>query len=376
MSTSIFERGDAGLRERGVFEPVLLPDDIKRDLCLGLLEEFGAVSIRESHTEITHGCLVSTAHRDQERNPTASLNWETLTFNCLGCQSSGGILWFIATLRGCSSTEALDWLNTQTGLGGREIDISSLMRYFDALYSPQRHGRVPIPRYSERVLDAWSGIHPYLTDPRSEEGRQIDVGVAQELRFGYAQEYPVGKDVTSERIVLPHFWKGKLVGWQTRRLADDGTPKYLSSPDFPKDQTIYHYVPREERVVVVEAMLSVASKMHLAHCEGTFGAKVTDAQVALLGKHPVVILFMDNDDAGWKATEHLGEELSRTAIVLAVENPWSADPADIDDEDFLALISTAVPYSVWRRPEMLYCYQCRQQAHSGPCTERNDHGNP
>ena len=219
------------------------------------------------------------------------------------------------------------------------------------------------------MLHAWVGIHPYLTDPRADRGRGIPLQVAQELRFGYAEKYPVDKHTTSERIVLPHFWKGKLVGWQTRRLADDGTPKYLSSPDFPKDQTIYHYAPREQRTVVVEAVLSVASKTHLAHCEATFGAKVTDDQVALLSKHPVAILFMDNDDAGWKATERLGEELSRTSIVLVVENPWAADPADIEDDDFMSLVSTAVPFAVWRRPQMLYCYQCRALAHTGACVQ-------
>lgn len=290
-----------------------------------------------------------------------------LTGNCLGCQKSGGILWFISEMRLTSTAEAMDWLNEQTGLGGREVDITALMRYLDALYSPQRRDRVPIPQYGRQVLDAWAKIHPYLTDPISEGGRGIQVQTAIDLGFGYAEEYPTGHGNTSERIVLPHFWKGKLVGWQTRRMCDDGSPKYLSSPDFPKDQTIYNYQPREERAVVMEAMLSVASKTHLAHSEATFGAKVTDTQLTLLAKHPVLILFMDNDRAGWDATERIGTELGRSSIVMVVDNPYAADPADITDEDFSALLRKLTPFAVWRRPDTLYCYRCKAEAHQGPC---------
>lgn len=354
-----------GAPRNAAFEPVLLPDDIKKELCLGLLEEFGA-TVRDHGYELVHGCLVG-EHQDQERNPTASLNYSTLTFHCLGCGASGGILWFIATVRGTSTGEAMEWLNGETGLGGRTVDLDALMTYFNALYSASSKVHRVIPTLSAKVLIPWQGIHPYLTDPKSEGGREIPLQAARELQLGYAEEYQVDRQTTSERIVLPHFWRGKLVGWQTRRLIDDGTPKYLSSPDFPKDQTIYHYKPRESRVVLVEAMLSVASKMHLVHCEATFGASVTDEQTGLLSKHPVIVLFMDNDNAGWHATEELAEVLSRSCVVLVVENPWSADPADISDEDFMKLVDAAVPYSVWSRPTKLLCYECQEVAHKGPC---------
>lgn len=348
----LFGRGLPQAGARSVFEPVLLPDEVKRDLCLGLLEEFGA-HVHESGGELIHGCMIG-VHHDQRRNPTASLNYESLTFHCFGCQASGGILWFIATVRGCTTAEALEWLNGQTGLGGRELDVETLMSYFDALY----RGKVsePIPTYSDQMLEPWRAVHPYLTDPVEQGGRGIPEQTVAELGFGYAPQYEVSEGVFSERIVLPHYWRGKLVGWQTRRLTDDGTAKYLSSPGFPKDRTIYHYDPRAERTVVVEAMLSVASKTHLAHCEATFGASLADEQVVLLAKHSQVVLFMDNDLAGWESTERLGDELSRTGVVMAVENPWSADPADLSDEDFVALVSNAVPYSIWGRPRETIAY--------------------
>ena len=107
--------------------------------------------------------------------------------------------------------------------------------------------------------------------------------------------------------------------------------------------------------------------------------------MSLLSKHPTVVLFMDNDDAGWKAVQGrddvdkrgrvirhhpgLGERLGRTSVVLVVENPYAADPDEMTDEDYQVLRDAAVPFSIWRPPSVLYCYTCKQVAHEGACEE-------
>lgn len=378
------------------FEAGLLPLSQKEDLCRSLLDEFAAVSVRErvSDHELIHGCLVNPTHQNQVREPTASLNYEKLTYRCLGCGARGGLLWLIATVRNSTTDDARLWLNSETGLGGSVMDLSLLMKFIDALYKPSR-GLPPIPTYPTSMLGPWNLIHPYLTDPRP-DGRAIPEENVLRMSLGYAEQYPLGEEEdgrprrTSERIIIPHFWKGDLVGWQTRRLdSSDGTPKYLSSPDFPKDYTIYNYEPRHRgKVVVMEAALSAVSKVHLdPHPEATFGASLTDYQLTLLAKHERIVLFMDNDDAGWKAVEGydtywpnstrvkehhegMGEILGRSSNVFVVDNPWAADPQDLSDEDYLMLVDQAVPFSVWQRPTRLLCYRCDQTAHEGPCQGR------
>lgn len=368
-----FARGPAS---QAPFEAGLLPLAQKEDLCRSLLAEFGATSIRErvSDHELIHGCLIDPTHRDQARNPTASLNYEKLTYRCLGCGARGGLLWFIATCRGGSSQEAGRWLAQTVGTDGQVMELADLMRYLDAVYA-NRKARPTIPTYSERMLAPWSLIHPYLTDPVSQGGRGIPESTVRALRLGYASDYKIGEradksPITSERIVLPHFWKGDLVGWQTRRLdARDGTAKYLSSPDFPKDSTLYNYDPRATTAVVVESMMSVAAHLHaLPQMEATFGASVTDTQVRLLAKHPTVVLFFDNDKAGWSATEQVGAELARSATVFVVDNPFAADPGDMTTADVVDLVShDLIPFAVWRRPSVLHCYRCGHAAHDGHC---------
>jgi DNA primase len=91
----------------------------------------------------------------------------------------------------------------------------------------------------------------------------------------------------------------QLVGWQARRL-DGGKPKYKNSPDFPKDTTLFNYDYLRDTVVIVESPMSVMRHWHhMPYVEATFGAAITNEQLRLISKHPKVILFLDNDKAGW-----------------------------------------------------------------------------
>jgi Toprim domain-containing protein/CHC2-type zinc finger protein len=350
-------KAEEAARPKGVFEAALLPDEEKERLCRTLLAEFGVTSVKVGGDgEMIHCC--SLPYHD-ENNASASLNYQKLTYNCFGCQSSGGLLWYIATCRGESGEGAQRWLEDQTGTGPDEQPLSSLLSFFEATYGPRADRRTPIPKMSRRVLEPWLAIHPYMTDPPP-DGRGIPEETLMRFLVGYntfninlgSEEAP--RWVKSPRIVIPHIWKDNLVGWQSRRLYDDGTPKYQSTGDFPKDQTIYNFDERSSSVVVVESPMSVLSKAHLPeHIEATFGASVTDRQVRLLSIHRRVILFMDNDEAGWNATESLADSLSDYSEVFVVDSPWAADPADMDDWTYFGLIESAVPYSLWTRPKTL-----------------------
>lgn len=342
-------------RNGGSFEAALLPDDEKERLCRNLLSEFGVTHIRTGgNGELIHGCILPWGnHKDQDRSPTASLNFKKLTYRCLGsCNAGGGFLWFIATVRGDSSSNARKWLSEQTGTGAEDQSLSSLLSYFDAVYSTRKVEEEPLPHMDTRILEQWQVIHPYLT-----EHRGIPEDNIIQMRVGYGKlgiRVDAHTVVESHRIIIPHFWRGELVGWQSRRLTDDGTAKYMSSPSLPKDRTLYNYNESRREVVVVESPMSVLSKAHLPHhMEATFGASVTERQMRLVARHPKVILFMDNDAAGWGATWDLGDFLGAYSSVWVADNPYAADPADMDDETYLRAIEGAVPYAIWQQPKEL-----------------------
>lgn len=365
-----------------VFEAAILPQSVKEQLCRDLLEEFGAVSVRHrpSQGELIHGCLVSPeAHTDQARNPTASINYDKLTYKCLGCQAHGGILWLITQVRGCTWEEARDWLGKETGTGGVVMPLQQLLAYYDALYAEANHRPLPIPRYAASVLDPWLrpvgewGVHPWLTTGVEDlgiEGRGVPLENAQALSLGW--------DPEDDTIVIPHFWKGNLVGWQKRRLSGTG-PKYKSTPDMPKDQTLYDHDPKRRTAVIVESPMSVAKHRHAIPMEATFGATVTDRQIRIMATHyERCVLWMDNDKAGWNAligskdSPGLIDRLLPYVPVWVVDSPFSGDPADLDTERVGYLVEDAVPAGSWRRPESLACPDCWKAAHLGACDPVGD----
>lgn len=338
------------------FEYAHLSSGEKRALCRDLLQEFGCRNITERGDELIHSCaLPHGLHRNGDAHPSASLNWDKLTFRCLGCGAKGGLLWFIAEMRGTDTAKVRQWLGTKTGLGGVQ-DIETLMQWLDNLYAVPDEATYVMPRYDRRVLDPWMFVHPWLTDPVSEGGRGIPVANVERHLVGYGVlSVRVGDDsfVPSHRVVIPHFWKGELVGWQSRRIFNDGTPKYVSTPEIPRDRTLFNYNPKAP-AMIVESPMSVVARSHQRHLEATFGAAVTLTQLRLIEQHPEVVLFFDNDQAGWKATRDVGEYLmTRTSNVRVVANPYNADPADFTDDVFSEVCQNTVPFVLWTPPTSL-----------------------
>lgn len=350
-----------------------MPSNVKEQLCRALLEEFGAVAIRHrpSQGELTHACLVSPEkHSDQLHNPTASLNYEKLTYKCLGCQAQGGILWLITELRRCTYEEAREWLSRETGTGGVVMPLQQLLDYYDALYADSRKRPLPIPVFSEAILEPWLKIvHPMYTtgvEDLGVKGRGIPEQNVLDLKLGW--------NSVEDRLVIPHFWKGQLVGWQSRRLSGGG-PKYLSTEDMPKDQTLYDYDAKRREAIIMEAPLSVARHRHELPVEGTFGSAVTDRQISLISAHfERMILWMDNDEGGWKALEGTAktpgmiERASKYGSVWVVDSPFAGDPGELETRAAVAVLEEyTIPAVSWKRPRWLACHLCYQQAHQGPC---------
>lgn len=357
-----------------------LPDEHKAQIAKDVLDALGIQVKRQIRDELIIPCPVGMFHADQERNPTAALSASKLLFHCLGCQSSGTILWLIATVRGdITVDEAREWLMGEAGLT-RAVGLPDMLSFFDALYTPK--SRPPMPVYSPRMLERWEahGIPDYiLNDRQIPRHTALTMGICLDPD-GFIGP-PEARERTGPRAVIPHYWRGDLVGWQSRRLpgADPTAPKYLSTPGFPRDETIFDYRPLREEVVVVESPMSQLRHQHHSDVEATFGAVVTDEQIKhLVNGRSKLIWFMDNDPAGWRAVAGrtfngrffpgAPERASRWCQNWVVQSPFAADPADMSDELYDLLVHEhAVPWQVWEQPKVLYCHRCFQPAHPGAC---------
>jgi DNA primase len=224
----------------------------------------------------------------------------------------------------------------------------------DEIFEPKAHIYQPVPKYDPSLLNAWRhpNFHPLLTDGIPE----LDID-GWHIPEETLRHFDIGYDLTTDRITIPVWWKGKLVGWQGRRAydveEDDPDPKYKSSPELPRNSILYNYDKRDEYVVVESPKSVLRRYHHIPTITATFGAKVEEGQKTLLHSAKKVVLWFDNDKAGWSATRKVGNSLTRYTTVYAVDNPYDADPGDLSDEVAEELLASAVPYAVWHLPHRL-----------------------
>jgi hypothetical protein len=116
------------------------------------------------------------------------------------------------------------------------------------------------------VLDKWE----YAYDWGEEHG--INSGTIERYGVRYAKEmvkpspakgkFAEDEDYVGPALVVPHWWNGRLVGWQSRWFEED-RPKWVSkwtnTTDFPAQETLYGWdlLPRTKSIMVVESAKTV-----------------------------------------------------------------------------------------------------------------------
>jgi hypothetical protein len=126
-----------------------------------------------------------------------------------------------------------------------------------------------------------------------------------------------------DRLIIPFFYEGRIVGWTARSVVPDKKPKYLTEV-----QPGFVYGLDEQRYTKVFAIVC-EGQIDALHIEGCAlgGSEISDQQALLLNKlQKDIILIPDRDKAGSKLVERAIE------LGWAVSMPnWSADINDISD---------------------------------------------
>jgi hypothetical protein len=334
---------------------ITTPDEVKRQLCYDLLQEFGVTNIRENREgELTHHCTLNLGGHSDGNSWTASLNYKKLVFNCFVCGYGGSLQWWIAVNRGLETHQVEGWLKSHTGQGGQR-DLATRMKIINSIIHPPDSRPEPMPFYNDAILNRWNNwdiFHPYLTDPWLPDergGREIPEVNLKKYEIGYADE---DEDFHYfRRIIIPIRWKGKIVGWQARRF-DPRDPeyhiKYKNSPSFPRDRILYGDV-QSRFAALVESPMSVLRHTHQYPIVSTLGSKLTETQLRLLQSFQRLVLFPDPDKAGYQWTRKILNSISRWVNLDVVISPYEkVDPSDLDDLTFGELIESAVPGALWQ----------------------------
>lgn len=305
---------------------------------------------KDGTPEVMHSCLldrIERHHSNGDQVPSASANLEKKSYNCYSGYWAGDIFHLIMKME---NKKSLDDIIPMLGqfLGDRVEEVDNFKAKLKKMFDAYRAGSLggQIQGYGEYVLKPWAHAnpHPYLAT------RGITDEVAQQFQIGWSE--------SDNRITFPHFWKGRLVGWQMRALppnpdwpvTDPPDPKYRSSPGFPKSDTLYAPPDgflRGEEAIVVESPMSVARAASLGlqiPVVATFGAKVNTNQLAALRHFKRLYVWMDDDAAGRIAERKLVRGLYRQCVVKVVSPDEKRDLGDARDiDEVLRKLSSAEP---------------------------------
>jgi len=154
------------------------------------------------------------------------------------------------------------------------------------------------------------------------------------------------------RILFPVFWDDKLVGFNTRTLQKNFSPKYLTNKNFPSSKVLYPQANlRMGRLVITEGVVPAILYQGVA----TFGKKLSEEQLKILMRSwytRQLVLAWDRD--AWtstpgttqdppalKAWETLKEYYPCAGLILPEEKP--------QPDDFTRSVFQSVIEQVWKK---------------------------
>ena len=277
----------------------------------------------------------------EDNNPSWSMNAETGVHHCFSCGYKGTLLTLVAEIKEFTTQwgiidfdSAKEWLRNNI-----EVNFEYLARQLEEA----RISYVPIPApvgMSEARLSIFDSIPPEWA--MSARGLTEDGCVLYGVKWSPANN----SWITPIRNPQSH----KLMGWQeksqTQRL-------FRNRPTgVAKSKTLFGLDAfRGGTMIVVESPLDAVRLGSLGVSGGvsTFGASVSSDQVQLMKQADKLIIAMDNDPAGKKASLDLLERTRKEGMECWFLNYQGTEFKDIGDmpEDLVHYCIGASKHSVF-----------------------------
>jgi DNA primase len=281
------------------------------------------VSLRRSGRDQYRGlCPI---HRGEGRDAFHA-NLSRNIFHCFSCGAGGTVLDFVAAMEGCTLREAARQLAGETAVPGVAACRPK------ATVTRRKQSLSPLGF----VLHGIDTAHPYLA------ARGIASATAQEFGIGVYR----GPGILSGRLVIPiHNASGELVAYCGRSL-DGAEPRYRFPSGFAKSEVLFNLhraaVGQGSVVVVVEGFFD-CFKLHQAGVPAValMGAALYPTQQrALLESFGSVILMLDGDEAGRRATATLAARLRPYTELRVIRLPDLLQPDQLSPVQIRQILPT------------------------------------
>jgi DNA primase len=250
-------------------------------------------------------------------------------FHCFSCGAGGTVLDFVAAMEGCTLREAA--LKLQGGTDRPQIQRPTLQLVTKKTKTPTPLG------FALRNIDS---THPYLAT------RGIEAVTAEEFGIGFYS----GCGIFSGRVVIPlHNARGELVAYCGRAI-DRTQPRYRFPPGFPKSEVLFNLhsaaAVGQQTAIVVEGFFDCLKlrQAGIAAVVALMGAALYESQQRqLLERFQRVILMLDGDAAGRRATATIAAHLQRHASVRVIHLPDAVQPDQLSTEAIRYFLQARTP---------------------------------
>ncbi len=334
---------------------------MNREDILKILSIIDASNVVEYKENIQCSCLLAewrgghSLGSDHAGSMGISIDYEGVSkVHCFSCGFSGTLERTVRLLSKYTKRDLSDVLKTIHKLEEPDIeDIANSVGSYTTIGEQLSLDSLERPRFLGecllRILFE-PGAHRYLID----RGFSIETLKAWECYYDEKRRrvvFPVRSQIfhSDHRV-------GNLVG-AVGRAVFDSSIKYYNYFEFAKSKFLYgeHLCRKARAVVVVEGILDTIAVWRLLKDSGyyenisvvgLFGSNASNHQIARIQKDfDEVILFLDNDPAGWTGQRALAKALQRKMLVRAVRYPqrFIGDPDQLirQGEDVVSLIMNA-----------------------------------
>ncbi|QBF34966.1 DNA primase [Mycoplasmopsis phocirhinis] len=312
-----------------------------------------------------------------DSSPSMNINTTKQIFKCFVCQVGGNVINFVSKYKKINYFEAMKTIADEHNVSYEnnlfnkptqhytqsDLQIIELLEKVNAFY------KVEFKKIKNSTLKEFF-TNRDLNDDILE---RFDIGYANENHFNilYGDEIKNNIDnfvksglfnlqtqnlTFKDRIMFGiRDNNGSIVGFSARSLIADIKPKYINSKDssiFKKSEILYNYHQAKNYAdnnsfILVEGFFDVIAlaKCGINNSVALMGTALTSNHLKLI-QNKTIIIFLDGDDAGQKATLKSAKFLlSNNIDVKIVQNHTSLDPDEIlkkfGKEHLLQMINSA-----------------------------------
>ena len=268
-------------------------------------------------------CIHNGESRDVKQRGGLISEGDTVSYHCFNCgfkaswQPGRPVSWKLRQL--------LQWLNTPddviTKLSFEVMRINEGVEVKERLINLPTFETVPLPDDAVRIIDI-----PDYNENNANFKHFLDViqyMADRNLNLNDTDYYWSPSLGYRDRLIIPFYYEGRVVGWTARTVTADKKPKYLTEV-----QPGFVYGLDEQGYDKVFAIL-VEGQIDAVHIEGCAlgGSEISDQQAMLLNKlNKDIVVVPDRDKAGSKLVERaieLGWQVSLPS--------WDNDLNDVGD---------------------------------------------